>query len=584
MQDRVAAVLWTDRRKRLLLAAFLTLLALFAVVATLIATVESHNDANVPPPGDATARENSVAGHEMIAPPISPTSAPPASLGGEVSSSPSSSSSGGADKDDKNATTRAPTTTAAPNIVTQCSAADPTSVCYLPPASSSYCMLDKSMDPNVMYVANPSIANANGGFAMDQACASGSRCTYGCEPPFVPSSNGWSNADCIPYLALCPPYSPATATGGILCDNGRVIADDPTQHLCVPGLNTSFVTNYVPATLSTCLAVTPGSGSPMVGVEIAQNQTKQLTSYPQWFWRGVSAQMYVNLPGVRRIAACQRNADPLSLNAQGLDTMPFVVGGGSLPGSGCAACGQHTLAFNDGFDFRKAYSKVPGYGIRVRNCNDQSCGPVQCDATYVYNPTTLTLDAYWVKYNTVFDSTSVGCVADVVTGYGWTPADGVSKFTLYEYYPTTASGQQTASCPGCSAPSAFDPGYCKKLRQAAPARFGSGVVPAQFICTAVGAAVGRAATLSTFSSNDGGNDATTTTIYIEAGIASFLLLVVIGLVWRARKLKPQTSSRVEEPTDSMDMTPDRRQSMHPKATYVPRSSTTFDAEDVIVEE
>ncbi|CAK4631601.1 unnamed protein product [Aphanomyces euteiches] len=281
MQDRVAAVLWTDRRKRLLLAAFLTLLALFAVVATLIATVESHNDANVPPPGDATARENSVAGHEMSAPPISPTSAPPASLGGEVSSSPSSSSSGGADKDDKNATTRAPTTTAAPNIVTQCSAADPTSVCYLPPASSSYCMLDKSMDPNVMYVANPSIANANGGFAMDQACASGSRCTYGCEPPFIPSSNGWSNADCIPYLALCPPYSPATATGGLLCDNGRVIADDPTQPLCVPGLNTSFVTNYVPATLSTCLAVTPGSGSPMVGVEIAQNQTKQLTSYPQ---------------------------------------------------------------------------------------------------------------------------------------------------------------------------------------------------------------------------------------------------------------------------------------------------------------
>ncbi|ETV88506.1 hypothetical protein, variant [Aphanomyces astaci] len=404
---------WADRRKRYLLTAAITLVALFAVVVTIVATVQSQGTATADSSAPVADRIEGGTQGQVKAPSSGPTSEPPSTLSGEVATpSPAPHPSSNAAP---SATSTTPKPTPPPNLVYTCSASDPTSVCYIPPTNSPlYCTLDKSFDPNLLYIAAPSAGNTNAGFAMEQPCASGDRCVYGCEPPYVASSNGWSNADCIPYISLCPPYSASTSQGGLYCDKGRLVLDSPNQPLCVPGLNTSFVTNYVPATMSTCQRVTPGNGAPMIGLEVSPGQTKQLAAFPQWYWRGVGATHVVHLPGTRRLPACQRNADPLSLNAQGVDAMPFVLGGGSLPGSSCAACSQHTLSFNDHFDFQKAYAKVPGYGVRVRNCNDVACGPVQCDASYVYNAAIDTLDAYWVKYNAVFGSTAVGCVADVV--------------------------------------------------------------------------------------------------------------------------------------------------------------------------
>ncbi|ETW09285.1 hypothetical protein H310_01678 [Aphanomyces invadans] len=585
----ILAAAWADRRKRYVLTAGITLVALFAVVATIVATVRSQNSST-----DSTVFAPTIDHAEggtqgsVKAPSSGPTPEPPSTLSGEVSTSSPAPLSPNAIHGGSSTT---PTPTPPPNLVYTCSAMDPTSVCYIPPTNSPlYCSLDKAIDPNLVYIAAPSVGNTNAGFAMEQQCASGDRCTYGCEPPFVASSNGWNNADCIPYLSLCPPYSASTARGGLYCDKGRLILDSPSQPLCVPGLNTSFVTNNVPAIMSTCQRVTPGNGAPMIGLEAGPGQTKQLAVFPQWYWRGVSAQHVVHLPGTRRIAACQRNADPLSMNAQGIDAMPFFLGGGSLPGSACAACAQHSLAFNEHFDFRKAYSKVPGYGVRVRNCNDVTCGPVQCDATYVYNAASDTLDAYWVKYNTVFGPTAAGCIADVVVGQGWTSRDGTSKYTLYEYYPTSASGQQAASCSGCSPAPTFDATRCSKIRQPLAAKFGSGVSPAQYVCTPVGAAVGMAGTLTVLSATST-NDASktgwlTATVQIEIFVACVLAVIVVVAVMRARRIPAASNTSaadtvILEPQPltelPMQWTPDRRGSMHVnRTTYVARSSTTFE--------
>ncbi|RHY28626.1 hypothetical protein DYB32_005822 [Aphanomyces invadans] len=462
----ILAAAWADRRKRYVLTAGITLVALFAVVATIVATVRSQNSST-----DSTVFAPTIDHAEggtqgsVKAPSSGPTPEPPSTLSGEVSTSSPAPLSPNAIHGGSSTT---PTPTPPPNLVYTCSAMDPTSVCYIPPTNSPlYCSLDKAIDPNLVYIAAPSVGNTNAGFAMEQQCASGDRCTYGCEPPFVASSNGWNNADCIPYLSLCPPYSASTARGGLYCDKGRLILDSPSQPLCVPGLNTSFVTNNVPAIMSTCQRVTPGNGAPMIGLEAGPGQTKQLAVFPQ------------------------------------------------------------------------AYSKVPGYGVRVRNCNDVTCGPVQCDATYVYNAASDTLDAYWVKYNTV-------------VGQGWTSRDGTSKYTLYE--------------------------------------FGSGVSPAQYVCTPVGAAVGMAGTLTVLSATST-NDASktgwlTATVQIEIFVACVLAVIVVVAVMRARRIPAASNTSaadtvILEPQPltelPMQWTPDRRGSMHVnRTTYVARSSTTFE--------
>ncbi|RHX99273.1 hypothetical protein DYB36_002788 [Aphanomyces astaci] len=499
---------WADRRKRYLLTAAITLVALFAVVVTIVATVQSQGTATADSSAPVVDRIEGGTQGQVKAPSSGPTSEPPSTLSGEVATpSPAPHPSSNAAP---SATSTTPKPTPPPNLVYTCSASDPTSVCYIPPTNSPlYCTLDKSFDPNLLYIAAPSAGNTNAGFAMEQPCASGDRCVYGCEPPYVASSNGWSNADCIPYISLCPPYSASTSQGGLYCDKGRLVLDSPNQPLCVPGLNTSFVTNYVPATMSTCQRVTPGNGAPMIGLEVSPGQTKQLAAFPQ------------------------------------------------------------------------AYAKVPGYGVRVRNCNDVACGPVQCDASYVYNAATDTLDAYWVKYNAVFGSTAVGCVV----GNGWSARDGMSKYTLYEYYPTTTGGQQTATCVGCPPASSFDATRCRKLRQPMPARFGSGVSPAQYVCIPVGAAVGLAGTLTVLSATSAEDDGhkngwLTATVQIEIFVACVLAAVVVVAATRAHRIPgPVNSCAILEPQPvtelPMQWTPDRRGSMHAsQATYVPRSSTT----------
>ncbi|KAF0714609.1 Aste57867_3784 [Aphanomyces stellatus] len=588
--------LWQDHRKRLFLMGALVAVALFAIVATIISTVSPSANK----PSSLSHTDDSTNGTRPMKAPTLPTSssggnAPsPANmgiLGGEVAVPPSVAPM---PPPSPGAPPPTPAPTPPPNLVYVCTATDPTSVCYVPPrpaaTTGAACALDTTMDPRLLYLACPAAANANAGFAMDAACASGSRCTYACEPPYVPTSNGWSNADCVPYSALCPPYSPATARGGLRCLNGQLTRDDPAQPLCVPGLNTSYVINYVPATLSTCQTVTPGNGAPMIGLEVGQGQAGQLTSLPQWYWRGVRASFYTNLPGVRRLAACQKNADPLSLNAKGVDTMPYVLGGGGLPSSGCDACGQHTLAFNDAFDVQKAYSKFPGYGIRVRNCNDATCGAVQCDATYTYDAASNTVAAVWVKYNTIFSPTSVGCVVDVVTGYGWSPSDGTSKFTLFEYYPTTVAGQQTPDCAGCSTPSTVDITSCRKIRQPTPASFGTGVSPAQYVCTPTGSAIAGAASLVVLAAaGDGtaadGGAAMSSATQVEIFIACVLAAagVAVGVrVWRMRQTTTkQQHAMAEPPPCDLELTPDLRGSMYSttSAKYIPRGSTAADLHD-----
>ncbi|KDO32977.1 hypothetical protein SPRG_02668 [Saprolegnia parasitica CBS 223.65] len=576
-----------NKRKRLLLMALITLLAVCIVVAAIVGSVSSSSSA----PATSTVAADTAGGVAptyTARPVASPTPAEttaitttndnsatdeePAAGSASVGSGSASAGSGSAAVA---ATTSAPTTTLAPTTAPPqprvCSASDATTACYVPPASTAYCRLDTGLDARLHYVNCPAASNANAGFAMDEACGSGMRCPYACALPFLPSSNGWSSSDCLPFTSLCPPSSPATARGGLFCANGTVVVDAPSQPLCVSGLNTSFVKSYVPQSIATCKVIAPGNGAPMVGVDTAPGHVSQLASHPQWFWRGEPAKYYTLLPGVASSVGCQRNYDRFSLNAAGIDAMPYTLGGGSLPGSPCAECAQHTLSFGEHFDSTKPYSAFPGYGVRVRNCNDAGCGDVQCDATYALNAATGLLEAYWVKYNAVFGPTSVGCIATTVVGYGWAPTDGTAKYTLYEYYPVTITGQQDVACTNCSLPSTFVPSACRGLRANTPPRFGTGYNPAVYICTPVGAAIALQNTISFLSVKPTLSDEQVSAIVIiEITAATVLGLIVVGLVARARYLqlhgaKSPAVPNADHPCPTMGdddtpvlQTPDRR--------------------------
>ncbi|EQC36922.1 hypothetical protein SDRG_05749 [Saprolegnia diclina VS20] len=539
LRDAVHSML-ANKRKRLLLMALITLLALCIVVAAIVGSVSAG------PSSAPSTIAADTAGGDMTTytarPVASPTPVETSTDDNSATAVPreksgaGSASAGGGSALLPTPTTLAPTT--APPQPRVCSANDATTACYVPPASKEYCRLDTGLDTRLQYVNCPAASNANAGFAMDEACGSGMRCPYACALPYLPSSNGWSSSDCLPFTSLCPPSSPATARGGLFCANGTVVVDAPSQPLCVSGLNTSFIKSYLPKPIATCKVIAPGNGAPMVGVDTAPGRISQLASHPQWFWRGQPAKYYTLLPGVASSVGCQRNYDRFSLNAAGIDTMPYTLGAGSLPGSPCAECAQHTLNFGEHFDSTKPYSGFPGYGVRVRNCNDAGCGDVQCDATYVLDAATGLLEAYWVKYNAVFGPTSVGCMATTVVGYGWAPTDGTAKYTLYEYYPVTITGQQDPACTNCSLPSTFVPSACGRIRANTPPRFGTGYNPAVHICTPVGAAIGLQNTISFLSVKPTLSDEqVSAAVIIEIAAATILGLLVVGLVARARYLQ-----------------------------------------------
>ncbi|OQR91538.1 hypothetical protein THRCLA_08954 [Thraustotheca clavata] len=565
----------SNRKKRLLLMGLITLLAFCVILAAVISTFTQSSGPSAS--NDQQSKENAAS----IAEKYSTPTTPPSSNHSTPSASSNNSSDSSTNSSTFNTATAQPTTpqpTTPPPQPRVCSANDATTPCYVPPASTAYCRLDTQLDAHLQYVFAPFASNTNAGFAMDRACASGERCAYACMSPYIPTSNGWSSKDCIPYTSLCPAYSSATARGGLQCVNGKTIADNPSQPLCVLGLNTSFVKSYLPKQVATCQVVNHGTA--MTGFDLAPNQASQLASPPQWYWRGRGAKYYTGLPGVGNTVACQRNFDRLSLNAAGIDTMPYTLGGGSLFGSQCAECGQHTLAFGENYDSKKKYSSFPGYGIRVRNCNDFGCGDVQCDATYAFNPVTGEVEAYWVKYNTVFSSTSVGCVVDTVLGYGWGPNNGFAKYTLYEYYPVTINGQQSSTCSTCSSPSTFVPSTCGKIRSRTPPRFGTGSNPAMYVCTPVGAAVGLQSTIKILSSSNPSSSELSATVIAEIVVASVLCLIVIGIGAKAKSLQamgPQVPNPItapqSSPTNDISFTPERRSSLA-ATRFEGRASTT----------
>ena len=404
-------------------------------------------------------------------------------------------------------------------------------------APAGSCRLDPAMDPNLLYLECPFVANANAGFAIDKPCLSGETCVYACEPPYVCTENGFSDLDCVPYLGRCDPYSPATYKSGLRCTAGAVAKPFPDKPLCAMGLNTSYIKSYVAGVVASCQTVYPGNEAPMIGIEVREGQAQQLTSFPQWYWHGTHAHFYVSVPNKTRAAACQWNYDPLSLNSGGVDAMPYVLGGGALLGNPCSECGQHDLDFGENFDFAKAYSSLPGFGVRVRNCNDVSCGDILCDATYTYDAASHQVARYWAVYNTVYGETTVGCVADAVRGNAWSGlARDTDKFTQFEFYPIdAASGQQSASCTNCSRPSGFDPSRCRLLRARKKAVFGTGVSPALYVCTPTGGAVSLEYKLSfvaTASGDHGGDDAATTAPNVVAVqvLALFALCAVVTVL------------------------------------------------------
>ncbi|OQR88057.1 hypothetical protein ACHHYP_07663 [Achlya hypogyna] len=563
------------RRKRLLLTALLCVLATCVVAAAVVSTTTgpsasaadiSRNDAAAS--GDGEVASNAAA--------WMPT--PQATTGSDPGSGPPMAAVEASDE--TTAPSATPTTTAPPQPRV-CSATDATTACYVPPASAEYCRLDTSLDPHLQYVFVPAASNANAGFAMDRPCASGMRCPYACQAPYLPTTNGWSPQDCLPFTALCPPRSPVSARGGLSCRNGVADVDAPGAPLCVLGLNTTFVKSYVDKRLAMCQVMSTGDGSsPLVGLDLGAGQVAPLASHPQWFWRGQPAKYYAGLPGVPSGTACQRNYDKLSLNAAGTDALPYVVGAGSIPGSPCAECAQHTLAFNDNFDVAKSYAGFPGYGVRVRNCNDAGCGSVQCDATYVFDVTTGTFAAYWVKYNAVLSSNSAGCITSTVVGYGWAPTDGTSKYTLFEYYPVTSAGQQDPACTDCSLPSVFNPASCGKIKHSAPPRFGTGASAAVYVCTPVGAAIAQQPSLALLSAAP----ATTMAELSRAAVAAICVGTVVGAialgVGAQARCRRQSRAGVPEachmagatPTE-VAQTPDRRGSTA-LTRYEARASTT----------
>jgi hypothetical protein len=252
-----------------------------------------------------------------------------------------------------------------------------------PPGPPGSCRLDTKMDKNLLYLTCPYVSNANGGFAMDKSCLSGERCVYACEPPYVCTENGFSDTDCVPY---CDPYSASTYNGGLQCQDGVIKKQFPDKPLCAMGLNTSFIKNYVPDVISSCQTVYPGNEAPMIGIEVELGQSKQLTSFPQWYWHSTHAHFYVSVQKKKRHEACQWNYDALSLNSGGVDWMPYVVGGGSLAGHTCSECGQHNLDFGENFDFEKVYSiNKPTSRInasKYRGCPSDciDCSMCRCDA------------------------------------------------------------------------------------------------------------------------------------------------------------------------------------------------------------
>jgi hypothetical protein len=429
------------------------------------------------------------------------------------------------------------------------------------------------MDPHLLYVTCPFAGNANAGFAMDKPCLAGETCVYACEPPYVCTENGFSDTDCVPYLGRCDPYSASTYSGGLRCQaDGSVTRAFLSKPLCTPGLNTSFVTSAVSGIISSCQTVYPGNEAPMIGLEVRRRETKQLTSFPQWYWHGTHSHFYVGLARQHagRDAVCQWNYDPLSLNSGGVDAMPYVLGGGALAGHACSECGQHNLDFGDNFDFSKAYSAPPTFGVRVRNCNDITCGDIQCDATYRFDAATSVLEGYWAVYNTVYGNNTVGCVADAVRGDSWTgTARDTDKFTRFEFYPIDiATGKQAANCTTCSAPSMFDASQCKKLRAAAPARFGTGTNPALFVCTPTGGALALESKLvslaaSTTSKDEGSNDLGTVTsssivavqvvaVFALCAVATLLVVFVVRLARQrlVRTLECDTEDGIQTPKDA----------------------------------
>lgn len=542
------------KRKTLLLSAGVSALGTAAVIATLATAIKSSTSETAST--SASSSESAITGASQAT--ANPTLLPPESVDadnatGEVApASPSTSapiaSPISADGSGSSAALNevAIDTPTLSNTSTANNTSTPLSL--LAPGT---CGLDRAMDPHLLYVTCPFAGNANAGFAMDKPCLAGETCVYACEPPYVCTENGFSDTDCVPYLGRCDPYSASTYSSGLRCQaDGSVTRAFPSKPLCAPGLNTSFVTSAVPGIISSCQTVYPGNEAPMIGLEVRRRETKQLTSFPQWYWHGTHSHFYVGLAWQHagRDAVCQWNYDPLSLNSGGVDAMPYVLGGGALAGHACSECGQHNLDFGDNFDFSKSYSALPTFGVRVRNCNDITCGDIQCDATYRFDAATGKLEGYWAVYNTVYGNDTVGCVADAVRGDSWTgTARDTDKFTRFEFYPIDiATGKQAANCTTCSAPSMFDASRCKKLRAAAPARFGTGANPALFVCTPTGGALALESRLvslaasSTTSKAEGSNDVKTVTsssivavqvvaVFALCAVATLLVVFVVRL-------------------------------------------------------
>lgn len=516
---------YEKKRKTLLLSAGVSAVGTAAVIATLATAIKSSTSETVSTSASDSETSSATASVSQATP--SPTLLPPESADDnsgvveeEATPSPSTSTAPSVAGGGSGSAAAAEAIAAGASSAASANASNGT-ITSSSPLAPGTCGLDRAMDPHLLYVTCPFAGNANAGFAMDKPCLAGETCVYACEPPYVCTENGFSDTDCVPYLGRCDPYSASTYSGGLWCNaDGSVARAFPNKPLCAPGLNISFVTSAVSGIISSCQTVYPGNEAPMIGLELRRGETKQLTSFLQWYWHGTHSHFYVGLARQHagRDTVCQWNYDLLSLNSGGVDAMPYVVGGGALAGRACSECGQHNLDFGENFDFRKAYSALPTYGVRVRNCNDVTCGDIQCDATYRFDAAAGVLESYWAVYNTIYGDDTVGCVADVVRGDSWTGAAcDTDKFTRFEFYPIDiTTGKQAADCATCSAPSMFDASRCKKLRASAPARFGTGANSALFVCTPTGGALALESKLvtlaaSTTSKAEGGNETRTVT-------------------------------------------------------------------------
>ena len=223
---------------------------------------------------------------------------------------------------------------------------------------------------------------------------------------------------------------------------------------------------------------------------------------------------------------------------------------------------QHNLDFGENFDFRKL-NQLPGFGVRVRNCNDYECGHVMCDATYTYDPSEGVLKAYWAKFNTIYGPDNVGCVTHAVQGNAWKPAHGVHKYTRFEYYPIDTNGRDT-SVPLTAG--AFDASKCRLIKRGKPAVHGTGANPAKYVCTPTGAAEHLQNTLqfvefsahvdsTTTATTAGGAGTAVAAVVASICLLSLTVAALVIVIQKYRQSKVHESQSAEDTSNEKERTP-----------------------------